>query len=153
MKKKRPENDANCDIEEFSANCDIEEFSAVCSLQALVDISADGGWLTTTLQLMHLVQMCVQGRWISDPSLLTLPHIDHTHIERLGKKLPREGGVTELTSLPELMILMEKDKGFLQSALGDSRSLTPEQLSKVHVFLVTKVADILLAFKCMAEHS
>lgn len=103
----------------------------ISCMQALVDISADEGWLTTTLQLMHLVQMCVQGRWVSDPSLLMLPHIDHTHIERLNKKLPREGGVVELTSLPELMILMEKRKGFLQSSLGDSRTLTTEQISKV----------------------
>lgn len=96
-----------------------------------MDISADEGWLTTTLQLMHLVQMCVQGRWVSDPSLLILPHLDHSHIEHLNKKLPKEGGVVELTSLPELMVLMEKRKEFLHSSLRDSRTLTTEQISKV----------------------
>lgn len=83
---------------------------------------------------MHIVQMCVQGRWVSDPSLLILPHLDHTHIELLNKKLTKGAGVTELTSLPELMTVMERQRGFLLSSLVDTRALTREQVTKVWTY-------------------
>ena len=51
--------------------------------------ASNEGWLSTTLKLMHLAQMCVQGRWISDSSLLILPHIDHTHIEMMKRASPK----------------------------------------------------------------
>jgi len=49
---------------------------AVRILQAMLDISADSGWLATTLRLANLLQMVIQGRWHLDPSLLCLPHVD-----------------------------------------------------------------------------
>jgi hypothetical protein len=39
----------------------------------MVDVSADSGWLYTTLKITNLLQMVVQGRWLSGSSLLTLP--------------------------------------------------------------------------------
>ncbi len=49
---------------------------AIRILQAMVDISADSGWLATTLRVQTLLQMTVQGRWHRDPSLLCLPHVE-----------------------------------------------------------------------------
>ena len=45
-------------------------------LQAMIDVCADNGWLATTLQCLGLLQMIVQGRWFSDSSLMTLPHVE-----------------------------------------------------------------------------
>ncbi len=49
---------------------------AIRILQAMIDVSADSGWLSTTLNIQSLLQMLIQGRWYeSDSSLLTLPHL------------------------------------------------------------------------------
>jgi|AntAceMinimDraft_11_1070367.scaffolds.fasta_scaffold335307_1 hypothetical protein len=34
---------------------------------------------------MNIMQMVMQGRLISDPSLLTLPHVDHQRAAALSK--------------------------------------------------------------------
>ena len=109
-----------------------------------MDIAANEGWLSTTLKLMHLVQMCVQGRWASGSSLLTLPHVDHTLIETMCKAVPKmrrakECGVVEVTTLPELIIPLERDAKFLQSLLG--KSLSGQQVSEVSVFGSNLIID------------
>ena len=43
--------------------------------QAMLDVSADEGWLVTSLRITQLIQMIVQGRWYHDNALLTLPHM------------------------------------------------------------------------------
>jgi activating signal cointegrator complex subunit 3 len=56
-------------------------------MQAMVDVMADQGWLESTLRCMNLTQMLVQGRLITDSSLMTLPHIDKQEaiaLERSG---------------------------------------------------------------------
>lgn len=42
----------------------------------MIDVSADAGWLSTTLQILTLLQMIIQARWNSDSTLLTLPHME-----------------------------------------------------------------------------
>lgn len=42
----------------------------------MLDVAANEGWLVTALSICNLVQMIVQGRWLHDSSLLTLPHIE-----------------------------------------------------------------------------
>ena len=103
-------------------------------LQALIDIAASEGWLGVTLTTMHLVQMCVQGRWLSDPSLLTLPHFDSSHVHHLNdslakSQLTKECGVLEVASLAELLFICEQDGRFLNHSLG--RSLSSQQLTQV----------------------
>ncbi|GMH32834.1 hypothetical protein BSKO_00668 [Bryopsis sp. KO-2023] len=44
-------------------------------LQAMVDICADAGWLATALNVMNLVQSILQGRWVDESSMLTIPHL------------------------------------------------------------------------------
>ena len=46
----------------------------------MLDVSADRGWLVTSLQVITLLQMVVQGRWWHDSSLLALPHIELYHL-------------------------------------------------------------------------
>ena len=52
----------------------------VTIFQAMLDVSADRGWLVASLQVITLLQMVVQGRWWHDSSLLTLPHIELFHL-------------------------------------------------------------------------
>uniref|UniRef100_A0A8C5UKZ0 Activating signal cointegrator 1 complex subunit 3 n=1 Tax=Malurus cyaneus samueli TaxID=2593467 RepID=A0A8C5UKZ0_9PASS len=53
---------------------------AIRICQAMLDVAAHHGWLVTALNITNLVQMVVQGRWIHDSSLLTLPNIEHQHL-------------------------------------------------------------------------
>uniref|UniRef100_A0A667ZUV8 Activating signal cointegrator 1 complex subunit 3 n=1 Tax=Myripristis murdjan TaxID=586833 RepID=A0A667ZUV8_9TELE len=50
--------------------------NAIRICQAMLDVAASEGWLVTALSICNLVQMIVQGRWLHDSSLLTLPHIE-----------------------------------------------------------------------------
>ena len=49
-------------------------------LQAMLDVAADNGWLVASLRIMQLVQMVVQGRWVHDHPLLTLPNVQPYHL-------------------------------------------------------------------------
>uniref|UniRef100_A0A8C4HEY4 Activating signal cointegrator 1 complex subunit 3 n=1 Tax=Dicentrarchus labrax TaxID=13489 RepID=A0A8C4HEY4_DICLA len=42
--------------------------------QAMLDVAANEGWLVTAISICNLVQMIIQGRWLHDSSLQTLPH-------------------------------------------------------------------------------
>ncbi|XP_071801677.1 activating signal cointegrator 1 complex subunit 3-like [Asterias amurensis] len=71
-------------------------------MQAMIDVSADQGWLTTALRVMNLVQMTLQGRWLHDNALLTLPHVEHSILYCF--KLPSRGKKSNpIQSLPELI--------------------------------------------------
>lgn len=56
-------------------------------LQAMIDMAADQGWLATALQLMQIVQMLVQARWHTDPTLLALPHITLAAVSALDARV------------------------------------------------------------------
>ena len=93
--------------------------------RALVDISADEGWLSAALKVMQLIQMCVQGHWLSECSLLTLPHFEDSHIVQLNQSLTSsrrqlswQCGVKEIATLPELIVVCKHDRNFLKFSLG-----------------------------------
>ena len=41
-----------------------------------MDVAADGGWLRTTVNIMNIMQMVMQGLWNFDSHLLTLPNFN-----------------------------------------------------------------------------
>ena len=103
---------------------------------------------------MHLVQMCVQGRWISDSALLTLPHIDHSHIEQLSVvvgKFPatKDLGVMEVTTLAELVTISEREGRFLMYALG--KVMPNQQVSQVGVLMIRLC--IIISYICVMFNS
>jgi activating signal cointegrator complex subunit 3 len=55
-------------------------------LQAMVDTTAEAGWLGTTLNAMNLMQMVVQGRWADDSTLLNLPAVQNNEKLRHGAR-------------------------------------------------------------------
>ena len=42
----------------------------------MLDVAADSGWLKTSLSIMHIVKMVIQGCWMKDDPLLQLPHVE-----------------------------------------------------------------------------
>nr|XP_060609072.1 activating signal cointegrator 1 complex subunit 3 [Anolis sagrei ordinatus] len=53
--------------------------------QAMLDVAANEGWLVTALNITSLLQMLIQGRWIHDSSLLTIPNIEYQHLHLFRK--------------------------------------------------------------------
>ncbi|KAH9644006.1 hypothetical protein HF086_004267 [Spodoptera exigua] len=54
-------------------------------LQAMIDTSAENGWLSVCLSCQMLMQGIVQARWPTESPLLTLPHIDSQHLYIFSK--------------------------------------------------------------------
>lgn len=54
-------------------------------IQAMVDICAEQGWLTTTLTLQQLLQCIIQARWQDDPLVLGLPHVEEYTVPLFNK--------------------------------------------------------------------
>ncbi|XP_063995820.1 activating signal cointegrator 1 complex subunit 3 isoform X2 [Diachasmimorpha longicaudata] len=61
---------------------------AIRILQAMIDIVAEGGWLSSTLRIIQLLQMMIQARWVDESALLTLPHVNKENL-RIFQGLPR----------------------------------------------------------------
>lgn len=45
-------------------------------LQAMIEISAEAGYLVLCLRLVQLMQMIIQARWITDPPIISLPEVE-----------------------------------------------------------------------------
>lgn len=48
--------------------------------QAMIDICAEQAWLATVLRTQQLLQCIVQARWLDDPVVLTLPHVEEQNL-------------------------------------------------------------------------
>ncbi|NXR61952.1 ASCC3 protein, partial [Rhadina sibilatrix] len=94
---------------------------AIRICQAMLDVAAHHGWLVTALNITNLVQMVVQGRWIHDSSLLTLPNIELQHLYLFQKwsqgqrKSVRGGYQGPIECLPELMAACEGKENIFAS--------------------------------------
>jgi activating signal cointegrator complex subunit 3 len=84
-------------------------------MQATLDFCADKGWLIACINIINLMQMCCQGRWISDSELLTLPHIDTQHLTRFFNNKQR------IDCLPRLIQIIEQHncQNILENLVGD----------------------------------
>ncbi|NXD96456.1 ASCC3 protein, partial [Chaetorhynchus papuensis] len=97
---------------------------AIRICQAMLDVAAHHGWLVTTLNITNLVQMVVQGRWIHDSSLLTLPNIELQHLYLFqkwsqGQRKSVHGGYQgPIECLPELMAACEGKENVFASIVG-----------------------------------
>ena len=59
---------------------------AIRIVQAMIDVCADEGWLSTVLQIIILMQMVVQGRWYYDSPLLQLPRVNEDLLQKFVMK-------------------------------------------------------------------
>ncbi|KAH3764158.1 activating signal cointegrator 1 complex subunit 3 [Pelomyxa schiedti] len=72
---------------------------AVRIIQAIVDVAADKGWLSTSLNAMHLLEMIMQGVWFTDNTLLSLPSITRDKLSWFHDELGVES-IPELFEIP-----------------------------------------------------
>lgn len=50
----------------------------------MIDVAAFKGSLKTTLNLIHLMQMMVQGSWLDQSILRNVPHFTDETVKKLG---------------------------------------------------------------------
>jgi activating signal cointegrator complex subunit 3 len=82
-------------------------------LQGMIDVAAYKGNLQTTLNLIHLMQMMIQGQWLDQSVLRNVPHFTDEIVRKLGKM-----GVYYL---PDLILRTQGNiKKFLRSTLKES---------------------------------
>lgn len=55
-------------------------------LQGMIDVSAHKGHLKTTMNLIHLMQMIIQGSWLDQSILINIPHFTESTVVKLGKQ-------------------------------------------------------------------
>ena len=75
---------------------------AIRILQAMIDVSAESGWLGTTLRIQNMLQMVIQARWINESSLLCLPHVEPYMVRVL-----ETASKNSVECLPELIAYCE----------------------------------------------
>ncbi|KAK3440303.1 hypothetical protein EUGRSUZ_B00583 [Eucalyptus grandis] len=82
-------------------------------IQAMIDICANSGWLSSSISCMHLLQMVMQGLWFDqDSSLRMLPSMNDNLEDTLRKR-----------GIANLQQLLDIPKSSLRSIIGDSCSL------------------------------
>jgi activating signal cointegrator complex subunit 3 len=75
----------NLPIVDYSTDLKTVLDSTIRIIQAYIDIAAEKGYLSAVLNLMHLLQMILQGRWYRESSLMILPGIRGETLENLEK--------------------------------------------------------------------
>ncbi|KAG0171135.1 hypothetical protein DFQ28_003899 [Apophysomyces sp. BC1034] len=78
--------------------------SAIRFSQAMIDVAADAGYLTTSLNIMNMLQCIKQARWLDESSLLTLPNIEPRMLPQIRNKGKKIGCLAELTAFSDSQI-------------------------------------------------
>ncbi|RKO86367.1 Sec63 Brl domain-containing protein [Blyttiomyces helicus] len=69
-------------------------------MQAMVDVAAEQGFLTTSLGIMIMMQCIKQAVWPTDSPLLTLPHVTQSMLPRLSHRNRPIDTLAKLAELP-----------------------------------------------------
>lgn len=64
-------------------------------IQGMIDIASHKGYLTPAMNLVHLLQMIIQGQWLDQSPLINVPHLTEDLITKLAK--------AKIQSLPQLI--------------------------------------------------
>ncbi|CAO2818508.1 unnamed protein product [Amaranthus hypochondriacus] len=104
-------------------------------IQAMIDICANSGWLSSTITCMHLMQMVMQGLWFDkDSALQMLPCLNNNIIGTL-----RRQGISNVQQL------LDVPRASLQNLLGNFPASTLYQdlqkFPRVHIKLRLKKKD------------
>uniref|UniRef100_A0A673AIY4 U5 small nuclear ribonucleoprotein 200 kDa helicase n=1 Tax=Sphaeramia orbicularis TaxID=375764 RepID=A0A673AIY4_9TELE len=111
--------------------------NAIRICQAMLDVAANEGWLVTALSICNLVQMLVQGRWLHDSSLLTLPHIEQQdlYLFRRWANVKGRGNVGSfngpIEGLPELIAACDGKESVFASIVG--QEFQPSHIAQVRL--------------------
>ncbi|KAI7887163.1 activating signal cointegrator 1 complex subunit 3 [Lichtheimia hyalospora FSU 10163] len=98
--------------------------SSIRFCQAMIDVAADAGYLTTTLTIMNMLQCIKQARWPEESTLLTLPKLKSRMLNYI--KHPRSK--KPLTCLAELMQYSDKQ---IRTIFENVPGLSPSDLNEI----------------------
>ncbi|TNN71058.1 Activating signal cointegrator 1 complex subunit 3 [Liparis tanakae] len=107
--------------------------------QAMLDVAANEGWLVTAISICNLVQMIIQGRWLHDSSLLTLPHVEQQDLYLFRKWANRKGRSNTggfnlpIEGLPELIAACDGKESVFAAIVG--QQLQSSQIAQAWSFL------------------
>ncbi|KAH8409768.1 hypothetical protein KR222_006442 [Zaprionus bogoriensis] len=86
-------------------------------MQAMVDYTAERGWLSTSIVVQQLMQSVIQARWFDACEFLTLPGVSEANVD-VFLNIPHEQH--EHLTLPVLKELCRKDYELLAAPLRDA---------------------------------
>ncbi|XP_039972901.1 activating signal cointegrator 1 complex subunit 3 [Xiphias gladius] len=98
--------------------------NAIRICQAMLDVAANEGWLVTAISICNLIQMIVQGDWLHNSSLLTLPHVEQQDLYLFRKWANRKerrdmGGFNgPIEGLPELIAACKGKESIFAAIVG-----------------------------------
>ncbi|XP_058504063.1 activating signal cointegrator 1 complex subunit 3 [Solea solea] len=113
--------------------------NAIRICQAMLDVAANEGWAVTAISICNLIQMIIQGRWLHDSSLLTLPHVEQQDLYLFRKwanmKDKRNvGGYNgPIEGLPELIAVCNGKESIFGGIV--SQEFHSHQISQIWSFL------------------
>ncbi|XP_030580581.1 activating signal cointegrator 1 complex subunit 3 [Archocentrus centrarchus] len=113
--------------------------NAIRICQAMLDVAANEGWLVTAVSICNLLQMMVQGRWLHDSSLLTVPHIEQQDLYRFRNWANRKrrgdlGGFSRpIEGLPELIAACNGKESIFSAMVG--QEFPSNQIAQAWSFL------------------
>mmetsp|Transcript_16138 Transcript_16138/g.17948 ORF Transcript_16138/g.17948 Transcript_16138/m.17948 type:complete len:210 (-) Transcript_16138:40-669(-) len=104
----------------------------------MVDISADNGWLWTTLNSINLMQMVMQGQWLTNSTLRQLPYVTDNIALRLWND-------NKINSLPLLLDMYQKNHARVSKIFN--KHFRPKQVEKImRVMSTMPVIDMNVRF-------
>ncbi|KAI6657394.1 hypothetical protein LOD99_142 [Oopsacas minuta] len=88
-------------------------------LNAMLDIVAAESLLEQTLSTIHIIQMVSQACWVSEPSLLMLPHVTMQSLEYFKFANPPTQQLVVIESISELICAMSRSPEVLEEMLRE----------------------------------
>lgn len=83
----------------------------------MIDITSNAGWLASTLRIINLMQMMVQGRWINEPDLLNIPKVTSASLPSFLREIQTQFKDTTIDCLAKLRFAAIRDEQHLHKAL------------------------------------
>jgi len=105
----------------------------------MIDISAEKGFLDTTINLIVLSQMIMQGVWLNDSSLLSLPHLTQDDVFKLHSEL-------KISHLPELIERKSKLDEIFEKCKIRLNSIEMKEIKNV----LDRIPDVNINYNCYA---
>lgn len=125
----------------------------------MIDITSEKGYLDTTINLVTLMQMIMQGVWLNDSSLLTLPNLGPSEVYKLFNSKFKICHLAELKNLIyggeiekicKFVVKVENTKNYTLEKIFDECKIklnTHNEIREIKNAL-EKIPDIKLSYRC-----
>ncbi|RWS31343.1 Activating signal cointegrator 1 complex subunit 3-like protein [Leptotrombidium deliense] len=113
-------------------------------IQAMIDIVAMKGFLSTTLKLMIVMQMITQARWFDECTVMTLPFVEKSMMSVFAERLH--------TNLPQLMDLVSA-RGYEPLVNSLITCMEEYRIAEVHqILLRLPIINIQVSLRKLQEN-